>query len=137
SVVDGLLSNKDRGANIVTRKKFRDFKFRIEFRIPERSNSGVYLRGRYEIQVEDSYGKDPNPHMCGAIYSRIIPPFNPARAPGEWQTFEGTLIGNYITLRHNDKVTIDNQEILGITGGAIDAREYEPGPIYIQGDHGP
>ncbi len=137
SVVSGVLANADRGANIVTEKAFKDFKILVEFRVPKNSNSGVYLRGRYEIQVEDSYGKTPHGGMCGAMYSRLLPSENAAKPADEWQTFEATLIGQYFTLVHNGKKVIDNQEIEGITGGAIDSNEYEPGPIYIQGDHGP
>lgn len=135
-VVDSVLTNADRGANLVTEKSFRDFKLHVEFKVPSHSNSGVYLRGRYEIQVEDSFGKQASGGSCGALYSRIVPKENASRPPNEWQTFDITLIGQYLTLEHNGKKVIDNQEVAGVTGGAIDSKEHEPGPIYIQGDHG-
>jgi 3-keto-disaccharide hydrolase len=132
----GVLVNTGRGCNLETEKTFRDFKLHVEFRVPKHSNSGVYLRGRYEVQVEDSYGKKPNAGACGAIYSRISPSENASKPAGEWQSFDITLVGQYVTVVYNGKKIIDNQEIEGITGGALDVNEHEAGPIYIQGDHG-
>jgi hypothetical protein len=134
--VNGIMTNTDRGANIVSERTFGDMKVRVEFRVPKHSNSGVYLRGRYEIQVEDSSGQRATSGSCGAIYGRITPTENASKPADEWQTFEATLIGQYITLIHNGKKVIDNQEIEGITGGALDVNETDPGPIYLQGDHG-
>jgi hypothetical protein len=136
-VVDGILRTPVRGANIVTDRKFGDFKLHVEFNVPEHGNSGVYLRGRYEIQVEDSYGKPVNGQMCGAIYTRIIPKVNASKKPGEWQAFDVTLIGEYVTVALNGQTIIENEKIEGITGGAIDSDEAAPGPIYLQGDHTP
>jgi hypothetical protein len=135
--IDGVMVNTKGGsANIVTTSKFRDFKLHVEFKVPEGGNSGVYLRGRHEIQVADSAGKKPDWHGCGSIYSRIAPSENACKPASEWQTFDVTLLGNYVTVVHNGKTIIDNQEIEGITGGAIDSDEMAPGPIYLQGDHG-
>lgn len=135
-VVDGIFMTPEGGANIVTEQKFKDFKLHVEFRVPPHGNSGVYLRGRYEIQIEDSHGRPPQASGCGAMYSRIIPSANPAKPASEWQTYDATLIGQYLTLVFNDVKVIDNALIEGMTGGALDNHDDEPGPIYLQGDHG-
>jgi hypothetical protein len=125
------------GSNIITDAVFNDFQLHIEFRIPAGSNSGVYLRGRYEIQIVDSKGQEPNVGLLGAIYGFLSPTEMMANAAGEWQSFDVTLAGRLVTLAVNGKTVICNQEIPGITGGAIDSNEGEAGPIMIQGDHGP
>ena len=137
-VIDGIMTNTGGGgsANIVSKETFRDFRMHVEFRVPQGGNSGVYLRGRHEIQISDSFGHPASWHVCGALYSRIAPNVNAARKHGQWQTLDVTLIGPYLTAVHNGQVIIDNEEIQGITGGAIDSKESEPGPIYLQGDHG-
>ena len=137
-VIFGIMTNTGGGgsANIVSKETFRDLRAHVEFRVPERGNSGLYLRGRHEIQISDSAGHDPNWHICGALYSRLAPNVNAARKHGEWQTLDVTLVGNYLTVVHNGQVIIDNEEVVGITGGAIDSKEGDPGPIYLQGDHG-
>lgn len=135
-VVDGVLTNIQGGKNIVSEKSFKDFKLHVEFRVPPHGNSGVYLRGRYEIQVQDDAGKQTDVHNCGALYSRIAPSENAAKPAGEWQSFDITLVGQYLTVVHNGKTTIDNKELEGITGGALDSNEFQGGPIYFQGDHG-
>jgi hypothetical protein len=136
-IVDGVMSNGGNGTeNIVTKRTdFRNFKLRVEFKVPPGGNSGVYLRGRHEIQVADSFGRQPDDGSCGALYSRIVPKTNACKKAGEWQTYDIVLIDNYLTVVQNDQTVIDNQEIEGITGGAIDSKENEPGPIYLQGDH--
>lgn len=135
----GVMTNTGGGgaANIVSKQKFWNFRARIEFRVPPGGNSGVYLRGRHEIQVADTYGQaEPSWHMCGALYSRIAPSVNAALPTGEWQTFDIKLIDHYLTVIHNGQIIIDNEEVEGATGGMIDVNESEPGPIYLQGDHG-
>lgn len=134
---NGVLKSAKSGANLVTDQKFNDFKLHAEFKIPKGSNSGVYLRGRYEMQVTDGKGLEPALDQLGAIYGFITPSDMVAKDPGEWQSFDLTLIGRMITLVVNGKTVITNQEIPGITGGALDSNEGEPGPLYIQGDHGP
>ncbi|HTD95078.1 MAG TPA: DUF1080 domain-containing protein [Chitinophagaceae bacterium] len=133
----GVLRSPHSGANLVTDKTFDDFKLHIEFRCPAGSNSGIYLRGRYEVQIEDSKGKEPQKDLMGAIYGFLTPSEMAAKAAGEWQTYDITLIGRMVTIVANGKQIICNQAIPGITGGALDSREEAPGPIYIQGDHGP
>jgi hypothetical protein len=134
---NGVLKSAKSGANLVTDQKFNDFKLHAEFKIPKGSNSGVYLRGRYEVQVTDGKGMEPALDQLGAIYGFISPSDMVAKDPGEWQSFDVTLIGRMVTLVVNGKTVITNQEIPGITGGALDSNEGEPGPLYIQGDHGP
>ncbi|GLU55450.1 family 16 glycoside hydrolase [Dyadobacter frigoris] len=134
---DGILKSEKSGANLVTDAKYGDFKLHVEFRIPKGSNSGVYLRGRYEMQVTDGKGLEPAVDQLGAVYGFISPSEMMAKEAGEWQTFDLTLVGRMLTLAVNGKTVITNQEIPGITGGALDSNEGEPGPLLIQGDHGP
>lgn len=136
-VESGVLKSPKSGANIFTTKTFKDFKLHIEFRYPKESNSGVYLRGRYEVQISDSKGMEPSKGELGAIYGFITPAEMVAKSPGEWQSYDITLIGRMVSLVANGKQIICNQEIPGITGGALDSKESEPGPIMMQGDHGP
>lgn len=137
-VKDGILTNEDAGANLITEKSFEDFKLNLEFKYPEGSNSGVYLRGRYEVQIEDS-PKDRHPGNLyfGAIYGFLTPNAMVTNGPNEWNNMEITLVGRLVSVAINGKTVIDKQEIPGITGGALDSKEGEPGPLYIQGDHGP
>lgn len=136
-MVDGVLVNEEVGGNLVTKERFEDFKLSVEFRYPEGSNSGVYLRGRYEVQIEDNYGWEVDDLIIGGIYGFIEPSVNAARPAGEWQTFEVTLVGRHVTVVHNGIEVISNRPIPGITGGSLDSNEGEPGPIMLQGDHGP
>ena len=134
---NGILFSPKSGSNLVTDQKFNDFKLHIEFRYPKGSNSGIYLRGRYEVQVMDSKGNEPLSGELGGVYGFIAPSEQVAKNPGEWQSYDITLVGRMITLVANGKTIICNQEIPGITGGALDSNEGDPGPIYLQGDHGP
>ncbi|MDD2381707.1 MAG: DUF1080 domain-containing protein [Mariniphaga sp.] len=136
-MVNGVLVNSEAGGNLVTKEKFEDFKLSVEFRYPEGSNSGIYLRGRYELQIMDNYGEEINNVMIGGIYGFIEPSVNAAKKAGEWQTYEITLVGRHVTVVHNGVEVIYNRPIPGITGGALNSKEGEPGPIMIQGDHGP
>ncbi len=136
-MMDGVLVNEEVGGNLVTKEKFEDFKLSVEFRYPEGSNSGIYLRGRYEVQIEDNYGKDINEVMIGGIYGFIEPTVMAAKKAGEWQSYEITLVGRHVTIVHNGIEVVSNRPIPGITGGSLDSNEGEPGPIMVQGDHGP
>ncbi|RYY30502.1 MAG: DUF1080 domain-containing protein [Chitinophagaceae bacterium] len=135
-VQDGILRSPKSGSNIRTDQSFNDFKLHIEFRYPKGSNSGVYLRGRYEVQISDNKGGEPTKGDYGAVYGFIAPNEMVAKAAGEWQTYDITLIGRMVTVVANGKTIISNQEIPGITGGALDSNEGQPGPLMIQGDHG-
>ncbi|MEI5985945.1 DUF1080 domain-containing protein [Sphingobacterium sp. PU5-4] len=137
-VKDGILTNEAAGANLITEHKYEDFKIDVEFRYPEGSNSGLYLRGRYEVQIEDSpKDRHPGALFFAGVYGFLAPNEMVALGPNEWQKMEITLVGRLVTIVANGKTVISNQEIPGITGGALDSKEGEPGPIYIQGDHGP
>jgi hypothetical protein len=134
---DGVLANAASGTDLVTDRTFTDFKLHAEFRYPRGSNSGVYLRGRYEVQIEDNYGEEPDSRRIGGIYGFLTPSVNAAKPAGEWQAFDVTLVGRVVTVELNGERVIDRQTIPGITGGALDSDEGAPGPILVQGDHGP
>lgn len=136
TVLKGVLTNPESGSNIISDRKFNDFKLHIEFRYPKGSNSGVYLRGRYELQVEDSKGKEASSIYFGGVYGFLAPSEMVAKEAGDWQTYDITLVGRMVTIVANGKKIISNQLIPGITGGALDSNEGEPGPIMLQGDHG-
>ena len=132
-VENGTLLSPGHGPEIINDSKFEDFKLHIEFNAPPNSNSGVYLRGRYEVQVETDSVQEPPSHHTGGVYGFLAPSPELPRKPGEWQSFDITLIGRMITVLQNGQTIIDNQEIPGITGGALDSHEELPGPIYLQG----
>jgi len=133
---NGELQNMQAGANIRTTRKFGDFKLHIEYNCPRGGNSGVYLRGRYEVQVEyEPPGRNDVFHAMGSIYGFIPPAAVVDPRPGQWEGFDVTLVGRTVTVVRDGVLIIDRAEIPGITGGALDSREGEPGPIYLQGDH--
>ena len=136
-VRNGVLTSPKSGVNLRTVRTFGDFKLHVEFRYPKGSNSGVYLRGRHEVQIEDDYGQEPDSHRFSGVYGFLAPTEIAALPAGQWQTYDITLIGRMITVVANGKQVICNREIPGPTGGAIDSYEGSPGPIYLQGDHGP
>ncbi|GEM_PF-133574 len=136
-VEDGVLKSPKSGANLVTESTFNDFKLHVEFRYPAGSNSGVYLRGRYEVQIEDNKGMEPSSTLFSGIYGFLTPTEMVAKNPGEWQQYDITLIGRRVTVVANGVPVIIDQTIPGITGGALDSKEGEAGPFFIQGDHGP
>ena len=136
-VADGVLTSPKSGSNLVSDQTFTDFQLHIEFRYQKGSNSGVYLRGRYEVQIMDTKGMDPWVGYLGAVYGFLTPSEMVAKDPGVWQSYDITLRGRMVTIIGNNKLIISNQEIPGITGGAINSREGEPGPLLLQGDHGP
>lgn len=135
-VQDGVLVNAQPGNDLVSERTFEDFKLVAEFRYPAGSNSGIYLRGRYEVQIEDNVGREAESHLFGGVYGFLTPRVNAARPAGEWQTAEITLVGRRISVTLNGELVIDRQVIPGPTGGALDSDEGKPGPIMLQGDHG-
>jgi len=122
--------------NLRTIREFEDFNLKFEVNVPEKSNSGVYLRGIYELQILDSYGKPLNPHNMGAIYSRITPSVSAEKPAGQWQAFDVTLLNRHVTVVLNGKKIIDNEPLMGCTGGALWSDPMRPGPLYLQGNHG-
>jgi len=135
-VENGELENTQPGANLRTLRKFTDFKLHIEYNCPRGGNSGVYLRGRYEVQVEyEPSGKNDAFHGMGSIYGFIPPAAIVEPRPGQWEGYDVTLTGRTVSVVRDGVRIIDSAEIPGITGGAIDSREADPGPIYLQGDH--
>ncbi len=140
SVEDGVLVNKPVGrgggyGNLRTVAEFEDFNLKLETNVAKGENSGVYLRGIYEVQVSDSAGRPLDSHNMGGIYSRITPTVNAEKPAGQWQTLELTLLDRHATIILNGQKIIDNQPLLGCTGGALWSDESKPGPIYLQGDH--
>jgi hypothetical protein len=135
-VTNGLLVNEEHGANLKSTGTYTDFKLHFEVNCPDLANSGFYLRGRYEVQLEyEKPGTDPPNRSMGSIYGRIAPSPEQPRTPGQWESFDVMLVGRTVTISRNGVMTTDHKEIEGITGGAIDANEGDPGPFYIQGDH--
>ena len=144
SVKEGVLTNdpvQEAGTphksygNLQTEQEFEDFQLTLETSVPKGGNSGIYLRGIYEVQVVDSYGHGLDSHNMGAIYSRITPSEAAEKPAGEWQTFDITLVDRYVTVILNGKKIIDNQPLFGCTGGALWSDQFRPGPLYLQGDH--
>jgi 3-keto-disaccharide hydrolase len=132
-VEKGELISPGNGPELIHDSKFEDFKLRVEFNCGENANSGVYLRGRYEVQIETDSIQEPPSHHMGGVYGFLAPTPEQPRKPGEWQTYDITLVGRMITVVQNGQTIINNQEIPGITGGALDSHEELPGPIYLQG----
>ena len=146
SFKDGVLSNKlglkpdgswaGGGANLMTKRDdFKDFNLEYDVRVPKGSNSGVYLRGRFECQVVDSYKKPVDRHNMAAYYGRVAPSVSAEKAPGEWQHVSVTIYRRHLTVVLNGTAIIDDVPVTGVTGGAIDADVEAAGPIYLQGDH--
>jgi hypothetical protein len=135
NVADGVLRNAPPTTDIVSDQKFWNFTAHIEFRIREHSNSGIGLRGRYEIQILDDYGRPPNSHGAGALYSRVVPAVNASKAPGEWQAYDIRLVGRTVTVVFNGQKVLDRVHIDGLTAIANNADEGAPGPFIVQGDH--
>ena len=135
SIEDGVMTNGEHANNLVSKEKFKDFKIQAEYKLGPKSNSGIYLRGRYELQVLDDYGKPVEEHGHMAIYAWKAPLVNASKPEGEWQTMEAVIVANRVTVTLNGQRVQDNSVLEAITGGALDANETEPGPIMIQGDH--
>ncbi len=138
SLQEGILENIPPSEDLLTRKKFANFILNTDIFLPEKSNSGIYLRGRYEVQLTNLPPlKTGDKGKMGAIYGFIAPDTLFDTPPGMWHSLEITLLGRCVTVKLNDILIIDKQEIPGITGGALDSKEGEPGSLMLQGDHGP
>ena len=135
SVEDGILRNAPPTTDIISEQKFWNFMLHVDFRIVEHSNSGIGLRGRYEIQILEDYGKPPNSHGAAALYSPWLPSVNASKPAGEWQSYDIRLVGRTLTVTHNGTKVLDKVEVEGLTAIANNADESEPGPFIVQGDH--
>ena len=143
-VVDGVLTNTTpktdfssygEYGNLRTIQEFEDFRLTIEYNVPPAGNSGVYLRGMYEAQVVDRDSSMQGIAGPGAVFGRIAPSTNAGKIGGEWNRYELTLVDRHITVVLNGKTVIENQPIIGCTGGGLSADDTKPGPIFLQGDH--
>ena len=134
-VENGLLSNTPPSVDIVTKEKYNDFKLHAEWKVPKKGNSGIYLRGRYEVQILDDYDREPGNRSTGSVYGYLKPSKKMTKPVGEWNTYDITLIGRWVTIVFNGETIIDTQEIPGLTGGALDSDEGKPGSLMLQGDH--
>lgn len=135
-IENGILTNTPPSSDLYTIKKFWNFDLHYEYKIPPGSNSGMYLRGRYEIQILDDFGKEPSPGGNGSIYGQTVAKSNAGKAPGEWNSVDVKLVGHKVTVKMNGSVIVDDVTLTGPTGGALDDKVNEPGPIMLQGDHG-
>jgi hypothetical protein len=135
SVVDGVLRNAPPTTDIISEQSFWNFKLHVDFRIVEHSNSGIGLRGRYEIQILEDYGQPAGTHGAAALYSRVAPSVNASKPAGEWQSYDIRLVGRQLTVVHNGIKVLDKVEVDGLTAIANNADESEPGPFIVQGDH--
>lgn len=135
SVADNLLVATPPCVDLISERSFEDFRLHVEFKYPQGGNSGLYLRGRYEVQIQDDMGKALDPLRIGSVYGFLTPTANAARAANEWQVYDITLIGRRITVVLNGRTIIHNRVVPGITGGALDSNEGLPGPLMLQGDH--
>jgi hypothetical protein len=135
SYKDGILRNAPPTTDLISEQKFWNFKLHVDFRIVEHSNSGIGLRGRYEIQILEDFGKPPGTHGAAALYSRVAPSVNASKPAGEWQSYDIRLVGRTLTVVHNGTTVLDKVEVEGLTAIANNSDEAEPGPFIIQGDH--
>jgi len=136
TVENGDLKSTGSANNLESDRKFWNFKLHVEYRVGAKSNSGIGLRGRYEIQILEDYGHPVSTHTNGALYSRMAPRVNASKPAGEWQTYDIRLVGRNVTVVLNDQEVVKTV-IEGLTAIATDAAEAQPGPLVLQGDHGP
>ena len=140
TVEGGILKNTvgkgEHGTDLVTDRKFRDFTIRYEFMVPDGSNSGLYLRGRHEIQIVGDFGGGTSPGCNGALYNFRAPDKFVSKPGDQWQTAEATIKGDRITVTLNGVKIHDNVECRQCTGGQLDNDVDAPGPVFLQGDHG-
>jgi hypothetical protein len=134
---EGAITNEKGSNNLVSKEKFLNFRLQAEYKLAQGSNSGIYLRGRYEIQVFDDAGREGAPRNTdhAAIYGRTPASVYASKPPDEWQTLDIILVANRVTVTLNGQRVHDNAVIEGVTGGALDNAEASPGPVMVQGDH--
>ncbi|MBM3794431.1 MAG: DUF1080 domain-containing protein [Acidobacteria bacterium] len=137
AIAGSLRNGNGKAPDIASDRRFWNFELHMEFRVAQHSNSGIGLRGRYEVQIYGDHGEPPSLHGNGALYSRIAPAVNATLPPDQWQTIDIRLVGRTVTVVLNGKKLIDKREIEGLTAMATDPYEDQPGPLMLQGDHGP
>jgi hypothetical protein len=144
-----LINSAGGGVDIYTEQRFGGVHIELEVMVPKGANSGIYLMGEYEVQVFDSFGKEPPTQQdMGAIYSASAPKVNAAKQPGEWQKyeidftapkFEGdnrTSTAKFVKVVLNGQTIQENVELKGPTPGGLTGKEVPTGPLMLQGDHG-
>lgn len=136
TVENGILTSRGHADDLVTREKYWNFELHAEYNLEERSNSGIGLRGRYEVQIASDFGRPPGMHGTGALYTRILPPVNASKPAGEWQTYDIRLVGMEVTTVLDGVKLYERGVIDGLTGIAYDPYEGKPGSLELQGDHG-
>jgi hypothetical protein len=136
SVEDGILKGKGHADDLITVAKYWNFELHAEYKLAAKSNSGIGLRGRYEVQIASDYGRPPGMHGTGALYTRVLPRVNASKPPDEWQTYEIRLVGLEVTATLNGQKLYERGVIDGLTGIAFDSFEGKPGALELQGDHG-
>jgi uncharacterized protein len=137
SMLVNTIGKDEHGTDLVSEEKFNNFTVRFEYMVPKASNSGFYLRGRYELQILDDHASgQATLSGNGSFYNLAAPARFVSRKPGEWQTAEVTLVGNRVTVTLNGVKIHDQLELTRPTGGELDNRVKEPGPFMLQGDHG-
>jgi len=136
TVESGVLKSTGHADDLITQDKYWNFELHIEYNVAQHSNSGVGLRGRYEVQITDDFGRPPGLHGTGTLYTRIVPPANYGKPAGEWQTLDIRLVGMEVTGTLNGHTLYEKGVIDGLTGIAFDPYEGQPGALELQGDHG-
>jgi hypothetical protein len=145
-----LVNAQSHGVDIYTESKYGDVIIELEVMVPQRSNSGIYVMGEYEVQVFDSYGKEkPGMGDMGALYGAAPPRVNACKAPGEWQKYRidfraprfddaGKKIVNarFVKITLNGQVLHENLQMKGVSGGGVTGKEVSSGPLMFQGNHG-
>ncbi len=131
-----ILFNESPCTDLISELRFDDFQLHVEFQLRDEGGSGVYLRGRYEVQIGNDAGLTAGPRTTGAIFGQLSPSSSEAKPLGEWQALDVTIVGRNVTVAVNGRRVISESDIPGITGAALDSHEELPGPIMLQGDHG-
>jgi hypothetical protein len=142
AVIDGEMTNSpagvkpNPGSNLRSKQKFQDYRIRAEYKLDDGAHSGIYFRGRYEMQVLGDIGKPVDQFSHMAVYGWVAPLVNASKPDNQWQTMEGTIVANKITVTLNGQKVHDNTTLVAITTNAVDPNELEPGPIQLVGNDG-
>jgi 3-keto-disaccharide hydrolase len=141
-VINGEMTNSPEGvkpapgSNLRSKQKFQDYRIHAEYKLDDGAHSGIYFRGRYEMQVLGDVGKPPDKFSHMSVYGWIAPLVNASKPDNEWQTMEGTIVANKITVFLNGQKVHDNSRLEAMTTNAVDPNELEPGPIQLVGNDG-